>query len=72
MLESFQEPKNNSITVDKIFRTFDFNDSGDTSCQASVPVSAAGSNKDIPVEKRLPNIDIKFAFSRGTKTMDKP
>ena len=66
-----QEPQNKSIAVDKTFSSFDFNDSGNNSCQATVPVSAAGTNKDIPVEKFLPsNTEIRFACSRGTKMVN--
>ena len=68
MLEFFQEPQNKSIAVDKSFRSFDFNHSGNNSCQAST----AGTNKDIPVEKFLPsNISIRFACSRGTTMVNK-
>ena len=38
-----ETPKN--IAADKTFRSFDFKDSGNTSCQATVPVSAAGTKK---------------------------
>ena len=42
------------------------------SIQATVPVYASGTNKDIPVEKFLPNkIDIRFACSRQTTVVDR-
>ena len=40
--------------------------------QATVPVYASGTNKDIPVEKFSPNnIDIRFACSRETTVVEK-
>ena len=71
MLGSYQEPKNNSIAVDKSFRSFDFINLGSSSCQATLLVFASGTNKDIPVEKFFQsNIFIRFACSRRTTVMD--
>ena len=72
MCESFQEPKNGSIGVDKTVSLFDFNDLGHNSCPANVPLSAAGPNKGIPVEKFSPdNIETRSTSSRGTIMVDK-
>ena len=64
---NLQEQKNNSIIVDNFLGSFYFNDSGNTSCQATVPVSVAGTNKGISAE----NSYIRFIYSRGTTMVDK-
>ena len=71
MFESFQESQNNSTAVDKTFTSFDLNDTGNIFCQATVPVSAAGTNQGDSVGIFLPENDIRFACSRETTMMGK-
>lgn len=71
MRDCFQEPENRSIVIDKTVRSFDVNDSGDNFCQGTVPVSAARTNKGIPIKKILLNIETKSICSRGTVMVDK-
>ena len=70
VLGSYQEPKNNSIAVDKSFRSFNFINLGSSSCQATLLVFASGTNKYIPVEFFQSNIFIRFACSRRTTVVD--
>ena len=65
--EFSQKLQNNSIAVYETVRLFGLNNFGDASCQATVPISAAGINKGSSIEKLLPNNnEIRFTCYRRT------